>query len=369
MRTVVIDTNVLLSQPEVVHDFPDAEVVIPEVVLSEIDKLKTARVDPELRFKGRQISRTLFELSERGNLHDGVDLPNGGSVRIVSLTNDNQFPEGLSARNADDRILAVALQERSASREVTLVTNDLNMLLKAQSFQMDVERVEIDESWGRRFIVRPVQRYRVPIMILAASVAVFAAIVYVVIYFGNSQGRSASGIAALPTEFIDQLAPEQGQILNLLYKLQANPKDMESQKSLAVLYDTMSEQNAAYIPLAIHHWEQFVQLSPTDTNARTDLATLYFRSGRLEDAMQAVSQVLRQDPNHVNANFNLGVFYLNSKPKEFQKAANQFLKVIKLTQGKSQLADSTTRAKTMLEQVKKEAAAAGTPIKTDGGTL
>jgi len=369
VRTVVIDTNVLLSQPEVVHDFPDDEVVIPEMVLSEIDKLKTARVDPELRFKGRQISRTLFELSERGNLHEGVELPNGGRLRIVGLANENQIPEGLSPRNADDRILAVALQERSASRDVTLVTNDLNMLLKAQSFQVDVERVEIDESWGRRFIVRPVQRYRVPIMILSASIAVFAAIVFVVIYFGNSQNRAVSGIASLPTEFIDQLSPEQGQVLNLLFKLQANPKDTESQKSLAVLYDSMSEQNAAYIPLAIRHWEQFVQLSPTDSDARTDLATLYFRSGRLDDAMQGVSQVLRQDPNHVNANFNLGVFYLDSKPKEYQKAANQFLKVIKLTEGKAQLADATTRAKAMLEQVKKDAAAAGTPIQTNGGTL
>jgi PhoH-like ATPase len=70
VRTVVIDTNVLLSQPDVVNTFHDADVVIPEMVLSEIDKLKTARVDPELRYKGRQISRILFELSEVGSLHD-----------------------------------------------------------------------------------------------------------------------------------------------------------------------------------------------------------------------------------------------------------------------------------------------------------
>jgi predicted ribonuclease YlaK len=199
VRTVVIDTNVLLSRPEVVHDFPDDEVVIPETVLSEIDKLKTARVDPELRFKGRQISRTLFELSERGNLQDGVELPNGGRLRIVALRSESDMPEGLSTRNADDRILAVALQESAAAHDVTLVTNDLNMLLKAQSFHVDVERVEIDESWGRRFIVRPVQRYRVPIMILAVTVAVFAAIVFVVLYFNSTSGRGATGITALPT--------------------------------------------------------------------------------------------------------------------------------------------------------------------------
>ena len=64
MRTVVIDTNVLLSDPGVIDRFRDTDVVIPEMVLAEIDKLKTARVDPDLRFRGRQISRALFELSE-----------------------------------------------------------------------------------------------------------------------------------------------------------------------------------------------------------------------------------------------------------------------------------------------------------------
>jgi hypothetical protein len=78
MKTIVLDTNVLLADPQALLAFPDAEVVIPETVLGELDKLKTSRVDPDLRFRGREVSRMLFELSEQGSLIDGVDLPDGG---------------------------------------------------------------------------------------------------------------------------------------------------------------------------------------------------------------------------------------------------------------------------------------------------
>src|SRR5512139_2239332 len=105
MKIYVLDTNVLLADPGVILSFPDAEVVIPETVLAELDKLKTSRVDPDLRFRGREVSRVLFDLSEQGSLTEGVPLPDGGTLRVA--TEDNGMPEGLSARNADDRILAV----------------------------------------------------------------------------------------------------------------------------------------------------------------------------------------------------------------------------------------------------------------------
>jgi tetratricopeptide (TPR) repeat protein len=370
VRTVVIDTNVLLSQPEVINDFPDALVVIPDTVLSEIDKLKTARVDAELRFKGREISRMLFELSELGNLQDGVDMPNGGRLRVIALGSESALPEGLSARNADDRILAIALQACIEGCEhLTLVTNDLNMLLKAQSYGIAVERIENQDSFARRFIVRPFQRYRVPLTILSIALAVFAAIIYLVAFSPFAPNRTASGIAALPTEFVDQLPLEQQQVLTLLYKLQTNPKDADAQRQVAVLYDQLSESNITFLPYAIQHYETLLKLAPSDTDSRTDLATSYFRAGRVETAIQEATTVLRQDPSHVNANYNLGVFYLNTKPKSFQKAANQFDKVIRLTQNNSRQLDTLGRARTMLDQVKKDATAAGQPVKLNGGTL
>jgi tetratricopeptide (TPR) repeat protein len=367
VRTIVLDTNVLLAQPETLGAFPGAEIIVPDTVLAEIDKLKTARVDSELRFKGREISRILFDLSEKGSLTDGVELPGGGRLRVVSLNPDIELPEGLFARNADDRILAVAVQACGDGREVTLVTNDLNMLLRAQSYGIDVERIDFGDSFSRRFIIRPFQRYKTPLTILAVAVAVFAAVLTLTLSF--SSGRQTTGISALPTEFLDQLSLEQQQVLGYLFKLQADPKDIETQRALAILYDQMAEQNISYLPLAIRHYEVVAKAAPTDSDARTDLASAYFRSGHVEQAIQEVTGVLRQDPNHVNANFNLGIFYLSTKPKQYQKAASQFQKVIRLTKDDARLADPLQRARTMLQQTVADAAAAGQPVKTDGGTL
>ena len=84
MKTVVFDTNVLLADPGALLSFPDTNVVIPETVLGELDKLKTSRVDPDLRFRGREVSRVLFDLSEQGSLTEGVKLPDGGLLRVAT---------------------------------------------------------------------------------------------------------------------------------------------------------------------------------------------------------------------------------------------------------------------------------------------
>jgi Flp pilus assembly protein TadD len=370
VRTVVLDTNVLLSHPDVIGDFPDAMVIIPDTVLSEIDKLKTARVDAELRFKGREISRLLFELSERGNLQEGVALPGGGRLRVVSLRSENALPDGLAARNADDRILGIALQARAdGADDLTLVTNDLNMLLKAQSFGVEIERVEIGDGFGRRFIVRPFQRYKVPLAILSIAVAVFAAIVYLVAFSPFAPSRAATGIAALPKEFVDQMALEEQQVLTLLYKLDANPKDADAQRSIAILYDQMSAANPRLLALAIQHYEVLRELEPNDTDTRNDLSTAYFRNGQIDLAVKEATAVLRQEPDHVNANFNLGIFYMGMKPRQYQKAANQFEKVIRLTQNSPSQVTALGRARAELDQVVKDAQAAGQPVKLSGGTL
>ncbi len=370
VRTVVIDTNVLLSQPDVVNTFHDADVVIPEMVLSEIDKLKTARVDPELRYKGRQISRILFELSEMGSLHEGVELASGSTLRVAGLASDADMPSGLSARNTDDRILAVAIRLRKETGgPVTLVTNDLNMLLKAQRFELDVERVETDDGFMRRFVVRPFQRYRAVLGILAVAVAVFAAAIYLTLFSPFATGHQATGIAAVPSEFVEQLSVEQQQQLNYLFRLQTDPKDVEARSALATVYDSLSQQNVAYLPFAIKHWEVVVQQTPNDADARTDLATDYFRSGRIDLAIKEVRQVLAAYPEHVNANFNLAVFLMNSTPKDYQGAANQLQLVIKLTSGDTAASATLARANTLLAQVKKDAAAAGVTLRLEGAAL
>jgi len=363
MRTVVLDTNVLLSDPEVLLSFSEAEIVVPETVLGELDKLKTSRVDPDLRFRGREVSRLLFELSEQGSLLDGVDLPDGGRLRVAPLDADSTFPEELSSKNADDRILAVAVQMmRRGIEDVVLVTNDLNMLLKAQTLGVRLERrfEGADGGFARRYIIRPFQRYKVPLGILAAALAVFAAIIALSIY--NPIANTSQAI--VPQEFKDQLLQPQRDILDLLQTLQRNPNDSASEINLANQYFNMATNGhtapAMYASFAIQHYQHVLAAQPDNLDVRTDMAIMEFTTGKTDQAIQETVFVLRSNPNHLQANFNLGIFYWQGR-HDYSAAQAQFQKVIDLTRNDSSQAarQALKDAQARLATVKKEAASAG----------
>lgn len=373
-RIVIFDTNVLLSDPNALLSFPKAEVVIPETVLGELDKLKTARVDPDLRFRGREVSRLLFELSEDGSLTEGVDLPDGGCLRVATL--EGELPDGMSTRQADDKILATAYQVRANAPEdveVLLVTNDLNMLLKAQTLGIAVMRHAegVDGSFARRFIIRPFQRYKVPIGILAVAVAVFLAIIVVAMYTQGNGGVSAD----LPAEFKTLLTADQVAAYDSIQTLQRNPSDPEALLALANLYFNLGEQAYAnnrsmvfqYAAPGIRYYQRYLKTSPNDSDARADLASLMFYSGKTDQAIQEVGLVLRRDPNHVNANFNLGIFLWQGR-RDTRAAEKQILKVIALTKGDSQQHAAYQRAELVLQQIQAELKSAGQSTEATGVT-
>lgn len=366
MRTVVLDTNVLLADPESLLSYPDAEVIIPETVLGEIDKLKTSRVDPDLRFRGREVSRMLFELSEDGSLVDGVDLPDGGRLRIVPLDSDTELPEGLSARNADDRILAVAYSVcASGCEDLTLVTNDLNMLLKAQTFGIKVERrADAEGGFARRYIIRPFQRYKIPIGILAIALAVFAGVLALSFYTSSL----TSGSASVPDEFRDALSPSYRALLDGLTALESDPDDMDATKQVAdAYYDLYQETGSVgFAQAGIQYYTTYLQSNPDDLDARVDMSVLYFYTGSTDRAIQEISTVLEADPSHLNANFNLGIFYWQGR-SDYDNGASQLMKVVDLA------AESTDahaaviagNAKAALQQLQADAAAAGVTLDID----
>jgi Flp pilus assembly protein TadD len=379
-KIVVLDTNVLLADPNSVLSFPRAEVVIPETVLGELDKLKTARVDPDLRFRGREVSRMLFELSEDGSLIDGVDIPDGGRLRVATLDSDVKLPEGMSTRNPDDRILATAFQVCSASGddcEVQLVTNDLNMLLKAQTLGVNVVRYGegVEGGFAKRYIIRPFQRYRVPITILAVAVAVFAAVIAIAV-FTTRQNTSTS--AALPAEFKAVLSAKQLGFLDALIALQTNPGDPEALLAVANYYfDTTEAARAAgdqasafkFAQQGIRYFERYLKQSPQDLEARADLASLRFYTGSVDEAIRDAKQILGENPNHINANYNLGIFYWQKGSPDFEAAAGQMRKVIKLTETDPQQHSVSQQAQAVLGRVLQDAQAAGRPIEaTQGAT-
>jgi rRNA-processing protein FCF1 len=376
-KRVILDTNVLLADPNSVLSFPRAEVVIPETVLGELDKLKTARVDPDLRFRGREVSRLLFEFSEEGSLIDGVDLPDGGRMRVAPLDSDVSLPDGVGTRNADDRILATAyqvMQTAGPDVEVELITNDLNMLLKAQTLGIPVSRhgEGVEGGFARRYIIRPFQRYKIPLAILAMSLAVFAAVVALVFFL-----RPAAGPGAIPTEFRELLTTSQQQALDALVILQNNPENPEALRTMGNFYfgQASQAQQAGLRPAEIQasragvrYYERYLAVRPDDVDARSDMASLLFYSGQTDRAIQQVGQVLEDDSNHVNANFNLGIFYWQGR-RDLQAAADQMNRVIELTEDDSREHGTLERARLALQQITLEAEASGQPINPTPGEM
>lgn len=375
MRTVVLDTNVLLSDPEVLFSYPDANVIVPETVLGEIDKLKVSRVDPDLRFRGREVSRMLFELSEDGNLVGGVAMPDGGTLRVAPLESDAKLPEGMSTRNSDDRILATAYLARQSCDELTLVTNDLNMLLKAQTFGIDVERrPELNAALGKR-AVRWFQRYKTPLTILAIALAVFAGVVALTVY--TTSINRQQGMQGVPTEFRDLLSADQRNLLDGLMVLQEKPNDLDAMKQVADAYYAIYEQTggAAYAQKGIDYYSRYLQSKPDDPDARTDMAVLYFYIGQTDRAIQECSQVIKNNPQHINANYNLGIFYWRGR-SDYEAAARQLTTVIDLISNSSDPHNEiiAADARTNLQQIKQDAEKAGVTITIDpkylpGGTI
>ncbi len=373
MRTIVIDTNVLLANPSSLFDFPDTEIIIPETVLGELDKLKTSRADADLRFRGREISRILFELSEQGSLINGVELPDGSRMRVVPFDSDVTLPDGMTSRNADDRILAVAFQVCQGECEggLTVVTNDLNMLLKAQTLGLDVERhgEGPDGNFAKRYIIRPFQRYRIPLTILGISVAVFAAIVVLIVYGPGSAGTSSS--SGLPTEFREQLSASDQKILDYLNTLERNEADLDTRLALANTYYELRLETGdiRYSQLAIRHYERYLEIKPDNTDIQADLSASYFYAGQTDRAIQEAGSVIALEPNHLQANFNLGIFYWQGR-RDFAAAATQFNKVIELTNDDS--SDTAhainQQAIARLADVYTDAEAAGQPL-DPGGTF
>jgi len=84
IKIYVLDTNVLLNNPRSIYSFEENDVIIPLAVLEEIDNLKTQGSD--LGYNARETSRILEELRLKGNLDQGVELDEGGKVKILIKT-------------------------------------------------------------------------------------------------------------------------------------------------------------------------------------------------------------------------------------------------------------------------------------------
>lgn len=145
-KNYILDTNVLLHDPNSLLKFDDNHVVLPIEVIEEIDRFK--RESTELGQNARAVSRMLDGLRGKGHLNEGVVLPNGGHLRIA-------FEQGKTGHNGhavfttnsvDNRILALAASiKKSQPRSQTiLVSKDINLRIKADALGVLAEDYEND---------------------------------------------------------------------------------------------------------------------------------------------------------------------------------------------------------------------------------
>ena len=138
-RTFVVDTSVLLSDPLALTRFAEHEVVLPVVVLTE---LEAKRTHPELGYFARQALRYLDDMRTQ---HGRLDAPlpigdEGGTLRVeLNHINADVLPAGFRLGDNDTRILAVARNLANEGADVTLVSKDLPMRVKASSCGINAE--------------------------------------------------------------------------------------------------------------------------------------------------------------------------------------------------------------------------------------
>ncbi len=127
-KTYILDTNVLLQTPNAILAFGDNDVVIPEVVLEELDKIK--KESNEIGANARQTARMLDALREKGDLTRGVALPGGGNLRIELNFSDIVLPEMWHGDKADNRILKICKGLTDKGQPAILVTKDVFQRIK-----------------------------------------------------------------------------------------------------------------------------------------------------------------------------------------------------------------------------------------------
>jgi len=135
-KTFIVDTSVLLYDKCAIHSFPGNDVIIPLIVLDELDRFKDK--PGLLGENARYVNRYLDDLRGQGSLHDGVKIDHDQTIRVD--INHYDVPEGLDSATGDNKIigLAVAIKQELES-PVIMVTKDINFRIKCDSLGVYAE--------------------------------------------------------------------------------------------------------------------------------------------------------------------------------------------------------------------------------------
>ncbi|AJF08299.1 PhoH family protein [Geoalkalibacter subterraneus] len=148
-KNYILDTNVLLHDSKSIFCFEDNTVILPLVVIEELDRFK--KENSEIGRNARHVARELDLLRQKGKLtNGGVDLENGGKLRVLFTPQESDLvknlPDALSRDTADNHILALASKMDQEQQVPTiLVTKDINLRIKAHSLNLQAQDYTTDK--------------------------------------------------------------------------------------------------------------------------------------------------------------------------------------------------------------------------------
>ena len=146
-KIFVLDTNVLLHDHKCLYNFQDNDVIIPIVVLEELDKFKKG--NDQINFQAREFVRELDHIAGEKLFSEGVSL--GEGMGRLFIATGKPFPEimneSFNEKIPDHRILAITLfiRDKFKERQTILVSKDINLRMKAKSLGLKAEDYESDK--------------------------------------------------------------------------------------------------------------------------------------------------------------------------------------------------------------------------------
>tara|TARA_R110000868_G_scaffold7434_6_gene40386 strand:- start:1176 stop:2483 length:1308 start_codon:yes stop_codon:yes gene_type:complete len=134
-KTLILDTNVYLTEPQSLFSFGEDNIAIPTIVLDEIDKHKHRQDTAGLN--ARTMNRTLDKMRSKGSLSSGVPLGSGKGKVFAAQYDPRYMPAGMDPDDSDNKIIAIALRLKLDGHDIGVISRDLNMRVKCDSFGLD----------------------------------------------------------------------------------------------------------------------------------------------------------------------------------------------------------------------------------------